>query len=209
MEEIVRAILKDKGLKMSDLANRVGMGQSNLVASLRANPTLSTLEDICLALGIELADLFGRKEEKSAGVVFLNGETFVVERPRNRTVQLPIYANYSVLRDNLKAFIKTSIKKQKPGSICGMVEDFEFFTLSYDYDSQTGENKPPYDRFTLTVCYGNKQIWVCQFDLLEYNIVNKELQWDIPQVTEDIINDIEGYALGKLNKDYKYIVKEA
>lgn len=67
-----------------------------------------------------------------------------------------------------------------------------------------GDNNTPYDKFTLTICYGNKQLWVNQYDVLEYCLIDNEQQWDVPQVTEEIINDIEGYALGKQNKDYKY-----
>ena len=74
MEQRIRKILSAKGLKMSDLANRVGMGQSNLVKSIKSNPKLSTLEDICVALGIEMTELLGGKEEKSDGVIVLNGE---------------------------------------------------------------------------------------------------------------------------------------
>jgi len=207
MEDKIRAILKAKGLRMSDLANRVGMGQSNLVASIRKNPKLSTLEDICVALGIEMSELLGGKVEKSEGLMVINGETYAISKPRTRTLQLPTYTDYSALRDDIKSFIKSKVSKKESGSICGMVEDFEFFTLSYDYDLEIGDTFP-YDRFHLTICYGNKQIWTTHYDVCEYNLSNNEFEWDVQGVATTIINDIEGYVLAQISKDYKYLATE-
>lgn len=203
MENRIKSILKDKGLRMADLANRIGMGQSNLIASLRNNPKLSTLEEICKALGIEMAELFGGKAEKGDGVILLNGETYVVSKPAARTVQLPSYTDYSILRNDIKKFVKTSIMEQVANSLCGLVEDFEFFTLSYDRDNSRDADGVLYEKFILTICYGNKQVWVHQYDLYEYS--QKDItKWDISQVISEIINDIEGYVLGKLGADFSF-----
>ena len=199
MENRIKAILKDKGLRMADLAARVGMGQSNLIASIRNNPKLSTLEEICKALGVELVELFGGKSEKNEGVIILNGETYAVSKPATRTVQLPCYTDYTVLRNDIKRFIRSSIKGPRAASICGMVEDFEFFTLVYDRDSPVETDTYLYEKFTLTICYGAKQTWLRQYDLLEYN-QDGQAKWDFPAVTSDIISNIEGYVLGSLGK---------
>lgn len=198
MENRVKAILKEKGLRMSDLASRVGMGQSNLVASLRNNPKLSTLEDICRALGIEMAELFGGNAQKGDGILILGGKTFAVMKPAPRTVQLPSYSDYAVLRNDIKRFVKARIADQSAGSLCGIVEDFEFFTLTYDHDDNAGSQGVLYEKFTLTICYGYKQIWVHHYDLYEYSLGGEE-KWDIPMVIEEIINDIEGYAITQLD----------
>lgn len=198
MENRVKAILKEKGLRMSDLASRVGMGQSNLVASLRNNPKLSTLEDICRALGIEMAELFGNNAQKGDGILILGGKTFSVLKPVPRTVQLPSYSDYTVLRNDIKRFVKTRIAEQSMGSLCGMVEDLEFFNLTYDHDDRAGSQSVLYEKFTLTICYGCKQIWVHQYDLYEYSLGDED-KWDISIVIEEIINDIEGYALTQLD----------
>lgn len=200
MENRIKSILKDKGLRMADLANRVGMGQSNLIASLRNNPKLSTLEEICKALGIEMAELFGGKAEKGNGIVLLNGETFVVSKPATRNVQLPCYTDYSVLRNDIKRFVKTCVNEKVVGSTCGMVEDYEFFTLTYDYDDSRNPAGILYEKFILSICHGNKQTWVKVYDLYEF--FQKDItQWDIPSVTNEIIDDIEGYVLGKLRTE--------
>ena len=197
MENRIKAILKDKGLRMADLAARVGMGQSNLIASIRNNPKMSTLEEICKALGIEMAELFGGKTEKSEGVIILNGETYAVSKPASRTAQLPCYSDYTTLRNDIKRFIKTSIKERHVASLCGMVEDFEFFTLNYDCDNSPDADIALYEKFILNICYGNKQSWIQQYDRLEYG-KDGNLKWDIPMVISDVINDIEGYVLGQL-----------
>ena len=200
MENRIKAILKAKGLRMADLANRIGMGQSNLVASLRNNPKLSTLEEICKALGVEMVELFGGKAEKGDGVVILNGETYMISKPAARTVQLPSYADYSILRNDIKRFVKTSIKEQVVGSLCGMVEDYEFFTLNYDRDNSRDSDGTLYEKFILTICFGNKQTWTQQYDQLEYS-EDGNLKWNIADVISDIINDIEGYVLGQLGRE--------
>ena len=202
MENTIKAILKAKGLRMADLANRVGMGQSNLVASLRNNPKLSTLEDISQALGVEMVELFGGKAEKGDGVVIVNGETYMLSKPAARTVQLPSYSDYSILRNDIKRFVKTCIKEQVVGSICGMVEDYEFFTLNYDRDDSRDADETLYEKFILTICFGNKQTWTRQYDRLEYS-EDGNMKWDIPDVISDIINDIEGYVLGNMGKELK------
>lgn len=197
MENRIRAILRDKGLRMSDLATRVGMSQSNLVASLRNNPKLSTLGNICHVLGIEMVELFGGKAEKGEGVIILGGQTFSVSKPTPRTVQLPTYTDYSVLRNDIKRFIKDRISDQSTGVICGMVEDFEFFNLTYDHDDIDGNQELVYEKFILTICYENKKVWTNQYDLYEYSR-NGEAIWDIPSVVSEITNDIEGYVLSQL-----------
>ena len=197
MENRIKSILKDKGLRMADLANRIGMGQSNLLTSLRNNPKLSTLEEICKALGIEMAELFGGKANKGDGIIILNGETYMVSRPASRTVQLPSYTDYSILRNDIKRFVKTCIKEQVANSLCGLVEDFEFFTLNYDRDNSCDADGYHYEKFILTICYGNKQTWIHQYDLYEYNQKDNN-KWDSSLVISEIVNDIEGYALGKM-----------
>ena len=146
-----------------------------------------------------MVELFGGKAEKGDGVVILNGETYMISKPTARTVQLPSYTDYAVLRNDIKRFVKTSIKEQVVGSICGMVEDYEFFTLNYDRDNSRDTEGTPYEKFILTICFGNKQTWTRQYDRLEYS-EDGNLKWSSPDVISDIINDIEGYVLGQMKK---------
>lgn len=200
MEQRVRKILSAKGLKMSDLANRVGMGQSNLVKSIKSNPKLSTLEDICVALGIEMTELLGGKEEKSDGVIVLNGETYTLYKPKTRTAQIKVYNDYQELRSNISDFVKRSLKTKELGSIGGMVEDFEYFTLLYDYNA---EDTSVFENFYITLQYGKGKTWTYMYDTSEYIDSNEET--DTKTLTECIINDIEGKVLTELGFKYNYL----
>lgn len=200
MEQRIRKILSAKGLKMSDLANRVGMGQSNLVKSIKSNPKLSTLEDICVALGIEMTELLGGKEEKSDGVIVLNGETYTIYKPKTRTAQIKVYNDYQELRSNIRDFVKKSLRTKELGSIGGMVEDFEYFTLLYDYNA---EDTSVFEHFYITIQYGKGKTWTYSYDTSEYMDSNKGT--DTKTLTEYIINDIEGKVLSELGLEYNYI----
>ena len=200
MEQRIRKILSAKGLKMSDLANRVGMGQSNLVKSIKSNPKLSTLEDICVALGIEMTELLGGKEEKSDGVIVLNGETYTIYKPKTRTAQIKVYHDYQELRSNIRDFVKKSLRTKELGSIGGMVEDFEYFTLLYDYNA---EDTSVFEHFYITIQYGKGKTWTYSYDTSEYMDSNEGT--DTKTLTEYIINDIEGKVLSELGLEYNYI----
>ena len=200
MEQRIRKILSAKGLKMSDLANRVGMGQSNLVKSIKSNPKLSTLEDICVALGIEMTELLGGKEEKSDGVIVLNGETYTIYKPKTRTAQIKVYNDYQELRSNIRDFVKKSLRTKELGSIGGMVEDFEYFTLLYDYNA---EDTSVFEHFYITIQYGKGKTWTYSYDTSEYMYSNEGT--DTKTLTEYIINDIEGKVLSELGLEYNYI----
>lgn len=200
MEQRIRKILSAKGLKMSDLANRVGMGQSNLVKSIKSNPKLSTLEDICVALGIEMTELLGGKEEKSDGVIVLNGETYTIYKPKTRTAQIKVYNDYQELRSNIRDFVKKSLRTKELGSIGGMVEDFEYFTLLYDYNA---EDTSVFEHFYITIQYGKGKTWTYSYGTSEYMDSNEGT--DTKTLTEYIINDIEGKVLSELGLEYNYI----
>ena len=186
MENRVKEICKSKGLRMSDLAERVGMSQSNLSTTLRRNPKLSTLKDIADALGIRVSDIIDPQRATSeAGVVIINGETYVLSKPSPEVVQVPVFKDYSVLRAVVKEFVNKSIKGAKNSAICGLVETFELFNLHYDAEAE---------RFHLTLCYGNGLVHTSSYDKLEYS---SSEEWEAGAVYQNIINEIEVLVLGK------------
>lgn len=186
MENRVKEICKSKGLRMSDLAERVGMSQSNLSTTLRRNPKLSTLKDIADALGIRVSDIIDPQRATSeAGVVIINGETYVLSKPSLEVVQIPSFKDYSVLRATVKEFVFKSIKGSKNDAVCGLVETFELFNLHFDAEAE---------RFHLTLCYGGGLIHTSSYDKLEYT---SDDEWKADEVYQNIINDIEGLVLCK------------
>lgn len=186
MENRIRELVKAKGLRMSDLANRCGMTQSNLVASLKKNPKLSTLEDIANALGVRVSDIIDpEKEINAAGLLLINGQTYVLSKPSPQVVQIPTYNDYGALREALKRFIATAIDKDQDKAICGVVEAMEYFNLYYDANNE---------RFNLNLCYGLGQMWQAYYDKESYG---DAVSWDMALLCQDIINDVEGVVLMK------------
>lgn len=60
----VSEICRAKGITLKDLAKKLGVTYQSLYANIKdtGNPTLSKLKDIAEALGVEVADLFARRE---------------------------------------------------------------------------------------------------------------------------------------------------
>lgn len=54
----VNEICKEKGISQKDLAKKLGVTYQSLYANLNGNPTLSKLNDIASALGVEVGELF-------------------------------------------------------------------------------------------------------------------------------------------------------
>ncbi|MEG0815736.1 MAG: helix-turn-helix transcriptional regulator [Mucinivorans sp.] len=57
----VKEICKEKGLTMEQVAQSIGIARVNLTKAINGNPTLSTLENIANALGVDITELFSRK----------------------------------------------------------------------------------------------------------------------------------------------------
>lgn len=58
MKEKVKCLLKQKGMNAKDLAKKMGKSEAALSLSLNGNPTLSRIQEIADALGVELGELF-------------------------------------------------------------------------------------------------------------------------------------------------------
>ena len=54
----IKEICKIKGLKMVDIAEKLGISPVNLSASLNGNPTLSRLTEVAQILSVDVTELF-------------------------------------------------------------------------------------------------------------------------------------------------------
>jgi transcriptional regulator with XRE-family HTH domain len=66
MEDLrIKSILKKKGMTMNDLALKLGINRVSLSVAIKrdGNPQLNTLKRISDILGVELYELFERKEK--------------------------------------------------------------------------------------------------------------------------------------------------
>lgn len=78
-ELCVKEILKERGMKMKDLAEQTDIAPETLTRVLRGNPQYSTLKTIADTLGVSVRDLFKDKDVKTTdnemkGCIFYNGD---------------------------------------------------------------------------------------------------------------------------------------
>ena len=79
MQLKVKELLKQRGMKMTELAAKVGVDQSNLSKSLDGNPTLSRLEEIAKVLGVPVRELLPDAPPASpSGVLDMGGRRFAL-----------------------------------------------------------------------------------------------------------------------------------
>ena len=194
IEKNLREIAKAKGLKLSDIAARMGTTVSNLLTSVKGNPTVSKIQDIAEALGVGVSDLLTLRPESAQGLVVIDGKTWQIARPSDAVVQIPTYNRYDVLRGDVRVFIARAVEGKDTASMSGIVETMELFCLLYD-----GYNGV----FHLSLCYGGGKTMTLSYDRLEFCDASKDVDggvWDVGQVTEEIINDLEGAVPAMLRK---------
>ena len=196
VEENLREICRRKGLRLSDVADRVGAGQSNLINSVKGNPKLSTLQDIADALNISVSELLTMRPNAAEGIVIIGGQTFQLSKPAASTVQLPTFDRYDALRDEIREFVKKAIEGAETVSKMGLLETMEVFSLVYD---------PNAAKFYLSLCYAAGKIYTLTYDKFEYcdwkdGDTDETVKWTLADITTDIINDIEGVVPSKLQE---------
>ena len=194
IEKNLREIARAKGLRLSDIADRMGTTVSNLLTSVKGNPTVSKLQDIAEALGVGVSELLTLRPESAQGLVVMDGKTWQIARPSNAVVQIPTYNRYDVLRGEVRVFIARAVEGGETISMAGIVETMELFCLVYD-----GGNGV----FHLSLCYADGKTMTLSYDRLEFCDVTMGVDgetWDLGQVTDEIIADIEGTVPSMLRK---------
>ena len=71
----VKEICKEKGITQKQLAEKIGVAEISLSRSINTNPTLSTMENIATALGVELVELFEKRGDFIA-LISHNGSNY-------------------------------------------------------------------------------------------------------------------------------------
>lgn len=194
IEQNLRELVKAKGLKLSDIADRMGTTVSNLLSSVKGNPTVSKLEDIASALQVSVSELLTKRPDSAQGLVIIDGQTYQLSKPAAATVQLPYFARYDRLREEVKDFIKKCVDSAEPASQMGMVETMEVFSLVYD---------PAAAKFFLSLCYADGKTLTNVYDKFEFcdwkeGDSDAAAAWNLADLTEEIINDLEGWVPSKL-----------
>lgn len=82
IEELrVKEILKERGMKMYELAEKMQIAPESLTRALQRNPQYTTLKTIADTLGVSVRDLFKGGEaispnKEMQGCIFFNNEMF-------------------------------------------------------------------------------------------------------------------------------------
>lgn len=82
IEELrVKEILKERGMKMYELAEQMNIAPESLTRALQRNPQYSTLKTIADTLGVSVRDLFKGDDTQAAnnemcGCIFYGGEMY-------------------------------------------------------------------------------------------------------------------------------------
>ncbi len=77
----VREILRQRGMKMKELAEIIEIAPETLTRALQGNPRFSTLKQIATALNLEVRDLFvaSSKEAEIDGYIEFEGKIFRIK----------------------------------------------------------------------------------------------------------------------------------
>lgn len=167
MKTRVLEICKERGISLSELAEKIGVKQPNLTSSLNNNPTLNTLKAVADNLNVNISDLFVKEEKGINGYLELNGEvrkiTSVADLlPVTGTFGIKSYTNFKVCKKDLKDFIMKSLKAKDCDSFSGILEGIMMFSLSHCPDQEDGQ-------FILSSYSSERKPITIRFSELEYS----------------------------------------
>lgn len=197
----VKRLCKEKGMKLGDVADKIGVDPANLTNSLKGNPTLNRLKDLSTILGVTIDELIGEKDDKGsdvAGFVEVNGEVVRITcKDDLRTLSEKAGAYPAIcqfLKDNelkkaIRKFIVESMKTNDTRSLWGQFGRREIFCLISMKDNGT-ESEEAIDNkiFVLTLLQKNSSV---KYELLEYGN-NGDYDLDSNEgLVRNISNDIE------------------
>jgi transcriptional regulator with XRE-family HTH domain len=97
MENIIKNILKDKGMTVASLAEKVGITQPNMsnIVNGKSNPSIDTLGKIALVLDVSVGSLF-QSESELYGLLLFRGKTYRIDSDQALQTFLNDYSSGSV-----------------------------------------------------------------------------------------------------------------
>lgn len=189
---IIRETLKEKGISIKELAQKMGVTPSAISQLLaNPNPSIQQLERIAKVIGVDIMDLFAQDYSyingyfETEGVIHpvKNREQFMgVYEKVDGIVHIPYYPNEGVYEGAVRGFCTRSIADGKSGATMMRYGINEVFTLSYDAESE---------KFSLTLCIGNGELKFRQFDIIEYQIGETLSHESINELAQEILCEIK------------------
>lgn len=75
----IKELCKEKHITMAEIAAKIGINPITLSQSLNGNPTLSRLQEVASALGVNVSELFEQPiKESMYGCIYVNGSPVIV-----------------------------------------------------------------------------------------------------------------------------------
>jgi len=202
MELRIKELFKEKGMRMCDLAEKMGINQANLASSLNGNPTLTRLQDVAKVLGVEVYELFVKPSTLSGrlnGYVEIDGEVAKISTEddwlsatqKMGTIPEPhLYTKASELRKDICDYIHEMVKDYDVSRLlCGRLGHHEMFTITCEEEivSDVDESEERDLIFHLALVEKNR---VIRYSTMEYGIEDCDLDSN-QGLIKNLINDLE------------------
>ncbi len=189
MQLKVKELLKERGIKMAELATRINVDQSNLTKSLEGNPTLSRLEDIAKALNVTVRQLLPEDPPSApAGVLEMDGKRFALVPISSQTTAdsnaLPDAQKMTPesLQERIYSLAKHCTHDGRTRALFGFIEGFPVVVL-YDHFSE---------RYIWLTWDTNGEVSHLDYPIKDYNEEGEEDdgELDEAQLAEIMVRDI-------------------
>ena len=134
MKTRVLEICKERGISLSELAERIGVKQANLSQSLNGNPTLSTLQTVAEHLSVDVADLFVKPERKLSGYLEVNGKLRKVTCTKDLlpivgTFGIPSFSNFRQCKKEVRNFVLQHRNPDHDSSFAAILDGKMLFNI--------------------------------------------------------------------------------
>lgn len=199
---IIRETLKEKGISIKELAQKMGVTPSAISQLLaNPNPSIQQLERIAKVIGVDIMDLFAQDYNyingyfETEGIIYpvKNREQFMgVFEKVDGIVHIPTYNNDGIYEGAVRGFCTRSIADGKSGATMMRYGINEVFTLSYDAESE---------KFSLTLCIGNGELKFRQFDIIEYQVGDTLSSDNINELAQEILCEIKAVYEDEMHRD--------
>lgn len=201
MKTRVLEICKQRGTSLGELAEKIGVSQSNLSASLKKNPTLNTLQAVANNLNVELAELFEQPQRRLYGYLEVDGVVKKISGPIDLlpivgTFGITSYSNFKVCKKDLRDFIRKRIDNMnEAASFAAILNGATLVNVAYSPENG-------YGKFILSEYTDGKEVYTCVYDLFEY------LNPDDKIAEDDLISFMWSEIIGFIDAKREWTDKE-
>lgn len=72
----IKKAIRNRGLSVSEVADKLGISKVALSQQINGNPTVDTLQKIATAIGVQIIDLFERDSNKINAIIIHDGNHY-------------------------------------------------------------------------------------------------------------------------------------